>query len=549
MNSLSSTIVVGDVHGDLNQFLYPLKRFLSNPIKYKIVYLGDYIDRGESNVYIYEILRVLFNAHPHIHFVCGNHETYDSTTWDYISYNNKSAVGKGDTLVKTFVYDLMQKVDFPVVYYDKVMRIVYSHSPQNRPLSQVLEMKRTSETTTTTMTKDIGFVNVNGRKKAEYKNIHGHDHAGSKKDEIKDFFATDEVNCISLDVDASYGFGMIRNAFGGKKKGSEWTKGAKSKVYYLVIDEEDDANNSNVNSKERNDENNDMDIDESNKENKEIKKYKGGVDGKGIENISWSTTSFTIEYGSQYDNNVKTFENIKSLLIEWCNDEKLKKKIKEELSLDTSWKYWKKAVKGEYALCVRDKGMKGGKDVGINNVNNNMYNNENNNANTSFNNIFGGNSSGDGMGNVVDMLRAIYERQMSKQKGEVTVFFQDAPYEFYKMSAMEEGKNAGNELKGIAENEMNTPLHELYWTCIVDGKWKEWKERGLMERMTGGMLSNGERMKGVIRTVVYVLFFIIVACCLVAMIGYSWKNRKRDVSGDVANDGGKEMYYATMSQK
>ena len=56
-------IVVGDIHGDLNQLLYPLIYFLKNfdTVKY-IIFLGDYIDRGESNAYIYAIVKMLLNS-------------------------------------------------------------------------------------------------------------------------------------------------------------------------------------------------------------------------------------------------------------------------------------------------------------------------------------------------------------------------------------------------------------------------------------------------------------------------------------------------------
>ena len=74
-------IVVGDVHGDLNQFIYPLIYFMNDIDNSKIIYLGDYIDRGESNVYIYEILNALNNIPEFknkIIFLRGNHESFDS---------------------------------------------------------------------------------------------------------------------------------------------------------------------------------------------------------------------------------------------------------------------------------------------------------------------------------------------------------------------------------------------------------------------------------------------------------------------------------------
>ena len=78
-NTDERIVIVGDVHGDLNQFIYPLIYFMNN-FKYcrKIIYLGDYLDRGESNVYIYEILSKLISVNElkdKMLFLSGNHET------------------------------------------------------------------------------------------------------------------------------------------------------------------------------------------------------------------------------------------------------------------------------------------------------------------------------------------------------------------------------------------------------------------------------------------------------------------------------------------
>ena len=84
-------VVVGDIHGDLNQLIHPLIYFMKNFKKCKkIIYLGDYIDRGESNVYIYEIINILIKIHElkdKIIFLRGNHESYDSGVYDYMNIN------------------------------------------------------------------------------------------------------------------------------------------------------------------------------------------------------------------------------------------------------------------------------------------------------------------------------------------------------------------------------------------------------------------------------------------------------------------------------
>lgn len=67
-------IVVGDVHGDINQLIYPLKRFLSmksNNEHCRLIYLGDYIDHGELNIPIFEFFTILKDIDD-VHCLLGN---------------------------------------------------------------------------------------------------------------------------------------------------------------------------------------------------------------------------------------------------------------------------------------------------------------------------------------------------------------------------------------------------------------------------------------------------------------------------------------------
>lgn len=67
-------ICVGDIHGDLNQLIYPLLYFLENQNECeKIIFIGDYTSRGFNDIYIYEIIRKLM-VHENVIFLAGNHD-------------------------------------------------------------------------------------------------------------------------------------------------------------------------------------------------------------------------------------------------------------------------------------------------------------------------------------------------------------------------------------------------------------------------------------------------------------------------------------------
>lgn len=280
------TIAVSDIHGDLNQLMYPLIMFLSDPKKYSLVLLGDYIDRGESNVYIYEILSRIIK-HPRVHALWGNHEIYSQGVQDYISRRSKYR-SSGNAFIATFMFDLFNKLDLNVVYYDQRTKILYSHAPLNRPLSTVLQLKKSPESTYT--------YDVNS-KTMEYKNIHGHDHRCSPRDIVDKFFKGKEQNMISIDNDASYGIRLEQNAY--TVASDDWVKGVCSNVYFLVINDQD------------------------------ISDYK--------------IISNTIEYGSENDYNCKSFDRIKNILTTEAKDERFKSMF-AKMTLNVSYEHFVKCL-------------------------------------------------------------------------------------------------------------------------------------------------------------------------------------------------------------
>lgn len=235
-------IVVGDVHGDMNQLLNPLFMFISRLDKYqKIIYLGDYSDRGFNTPRIYEIISVLHKCEAlknKIIFLKGNHECVDDCTYDYVKeiITGDHSISK-DIRVKSYMYKFMNSLDLDIVYYDDVLNILFSHSPISRPLAEALKMNSTKNNNeqnyinTTTMDKP--------NSKMEYQNIHGHDHILSSISDITKF-EEHELKMLSLDGDSSIGFDLMEKKFDYKKYDGAKFDGTpyKSKVIYLTIEQD-----------------------------------------------------------------------------------------------------------------------------------------------------------------------------------------------------------------------------------------------------------------------------------------------------------------------
>ncbi|AYV81887.1 MAG: calcineurin-like phosphoesterase, partial [Harvfovirus sp.] len=98
INSTEKMIIVGDIHGGLHTFLRLMFRFhilgvlniktLKITPGYRLIFLGDVIDRGN---YSLEILLIIFNLlfynndnylNPNVIYIRGNHETLDMNSLD-----------------------------------------------------------------------------------------------------------------------------------------------------------------------------------------------------------------------------------------------------------------------------------------------------------------------------------------------------------------------------------------------------------------------------------------------------------------------------------
>jgi predicted phosphodiesterase len=96
--SEGKVVFVGDTHGDLEASQEVIKRYLKKP--YRIVFLGDYVDRGNYSEENIQYLLGLKLEHPEeVFLLAGNHEGfmvkefYPAHFWTSISSEEREAYG------------------------------------------------------------------------------------------------------------------------------------------------------------------------------------------------------------------------------------------------------------------------------------------------------------------------------------------------------------------------------------------------------------------------------------------------------------------------
>ena len=237
MNEISTNrvIVVGDVHGDLNQLLYPLFDLWSNYSNTDyLIYLGDYIDRGEGSCYIYEIIRWLIVdvRDPKIVFLRGNHEDAPvSAAADYIG--NMNGYLKPSLFLAGF-----KILNLP--YHFEIGDIIFDHIDVFNTLNNMTSYIKSGGNPEVVM-RDPFYGFVVGIDANKYRLcIHGHDHRPTDPSFIDKIFQERQKEnrlcaSISIDNDASYGIGLAINYCDLSLKKC---KRPRSKVYYLVFNRE-----------------------------------------------------------------------------------------------------------------------------------------------------------------------------------------------------------------------------------------------------------------------------------------------------------------------
>ena len=73
MDKIDRLLVFGDIHGKWNRFVEAYRKVGFNPETDMMVFLGDYLDRGEQPVSVMEWVMEHFGQR-HMIFLRGNHE-------------------------------------------------------------------------------------------------------------------------------------------------------------------------------------------------------------------------------------------------------------------------------------------------------------------------------------------------------------------------------------------------------------------------------------------------------------------------------------------
>ena len=278
----TSFIAVGDIHGDLNQLLHPLLLFLnhSDRLDY-IIYIGDYINRGESTVYIYEIMNAIMKVpslRDRIIFLRGNHESFPDGTRDYVHpcadiFDSVDYFGKVEEegcnlVIESMMFDAFFDLDLDITFYDDTHDILFSHcSLTDYDLSTIAKFNeranRYNDSDTlekmTYSTLDKTPLKTSGSKR--FRNIHGHSHVPATINEMRSFVGPNHtIDRVCIDNDASYGFRVCHNVWNGV------TEPITSHTSFLAISD--------------------------------------------IEDYQWEPESYTVEYGSTLDFNCMRMSTI-----------------------------------------------------------------------------------------------------------------------------------------------------------------------------------------------------------------------------------------------
>ena len=67
-------IIIGDIHGCLDMVKRLIDKIDWRPDKDRLIFLGDYIDRGENSKGVVDFILALTRCSPGVECLIGNHE-------------------------------------------------------------------------------------------------------------------------------------------------------------------------------------------------------------------------------------------------------------------------------------------------------------------------------------------------------------------------------------------------------------------------------------------------------------------------------------------
>lgn len=139
------TIVISDIHGCYEE-LKDLLFFLEEEGEYnkdtdKLIFLGDYVDRGKDSRLVVKFVRELQENNPNVIALMGNHE--DMMIDHYRGFDSWWRFNGGDKTIKSYAgfnnqlrSDIKWMENLPLYYEDENFIYVHAGVDVNKPLEQ-----------------------------------------------------------------------------------------------------------------------------------------------------------------------------------------------------------------------------------------------------------------------------------------------------------------------------------------------------------------------------------------------------------------------------
>lgn len=193
-------IIVGDVHGDLNQLIIPYEYFQKCK-NAKLIYIGDYCSNSSENQMIYDHIVKTLND-PNIIYLRGNHESrnFDRNEfyYKYKVLNFKNAFAVDHNLDEV---DELSKAKYLFTHAE------YAPQSENE-FSTVAQINQIPIESTNDFIYRYEKQDEEKKIQNHFQNVFGHHHAYDLTNETMDLFMNHEINRLCIDIDSSY---MFRN--------------------------------------------------------------------------------------------------------------------------------------------------------------------------------------------------------------------------------------------------------------------------------------------------------------------------------------------------
>lgn len=191
-------IVVGDVHGDIDQLMIPYQLY-THCKNAKLIYIGDYCSTSPENELVYnQIVKTIDD--PNIIYLRGNHESRN--------FDRNEMYYKYKVLKFRNAYAVDSNLD-EVNELDKA-KYLFTHA-EFTPFKEN-EFKTVSEINEIPVESANDFIyryekaDPDNKIKNSFQNIFGHHHCYDLTDETMNLFMNNEIRRLCIDIDSSYVF-------------------------------------------------------------------------------------------------------------------------------------------------------------------------------------------------------------------------------------------------------------------------------------------------------------------------------------------------------